>query len=345
MAIGQLSRRRRLRDLVDNSSTQQQRFYHLLSARVSRSNLSPINEDKSHELYRLLFAALLKRCQSAAPGHAFRFKNKLCSTDASVIDVRLSVCSFALFRKAKRRVNLQVAMNHKENLPKFLAATEVPTHKVNEGRRVDFPNGKMVAIHRGYINYEWYKTLSDKGIHFVTRLKLNATTRFVERREVDRRKVLSSDLTIEFAGVTTSKRCPIPLRHTRSRSTSTSSHLKCRTNKFSPAANTFAEIYKPCWQIELRFKWIRQNLTIKPFMDASKNAVLTQSWIALCVHLLIASLKFSSKAKKLMQQILYSLRMNLSEKWCRNDLLLGTQTGKAPINPNQLFFVDKLTGH
>jgi len=101
IAIGQLSGRRSLRDLVDNVSAQQQRLYHLGYAKLSRSNLSRINENKPHELYPSLFATLLKRCQSAAPSHGFRFKNELYSIDAGTIDLCLSMFPWALFRKAK----------------------------------------------------------------------------------------------------------------------------------------------------------------------------------------------------------------------------------------------------
>jgi len=345
MAIGQLSGRRSLRDLVDNVSAQQQRLYHLGSAKLSRSNLSRINEDKPCELYQSLFAALLKRCQSAAPGHGFRFKNELYSMDASTIDLCLSVFPWASFRKAKGGIKLHVAMNHKGNLPEFVTVTDARTHEVNEGRRVDFPKGSIVAVDRGYTDYEWYKTLSDKGIYFVARLKSNATTRIVERREVDRSKGVSSDHTIVFTGVTTSKRCPIPLRRVRYRDATTGRRYEFLTNNFSLAASTIAAIYKSRWQIELFFKWIKQNLKIKSFMGTSKNAVMTQIWIALCVYLLIAYLKFMSKAKKSMQQILNLLQMNLFEKWCLNDLLHGRSTERIHINPDQLSFADKLTGH
>ncbi len=78
---------------------------------------------------------------------------------------------------------------------------------VNEARRVDFPKGSIVAVDRGYTDYELYKTLTDKGVYFVARLKSNATTRIVERRKVNRSKGVSSDHTTVFTGVTTSKRC------------------------------------------------------------------------------------------------------------------------------------------
>ena len=73
------------------------------------------------------------------------------------------------------------------------------------------------------------------------------------------------------------------------------------TNNFRLAARTIADIYKARWQVELFFKWIKQNLKIKSFVGTSKNAVMTQIWIALCVYLLLAFLKFQSRLTKSMQ--------------------------------------------
>jgi len=344
MTIGQLSGRRSLRDLVDNVSAQQQRLYHLGSAKLSRSNLSRINEDKPYQLYEELFATLLKRCQSLAPGHGFRFKNELYSMDATTIDLCLSVFPWASFRKEKGGIKLHVAMNHKGNLPEFVRVSEACKHEVNEGRCVNFPKGSIVAVDRGYTDYKWYKTLSDKGVYFVARLKSNAKIRILERREVDRSTGLTSDHTIEFTGVTTSKRCPIPLRKVSYRDPKSGKHYVFLTNNFSLAASTIAKIYKSRWQIELFFKWIKQNLKIKSFMGTSKNAVLTQIWIALCVYLMIAFLKFQSKSKRSMQKILNLLQMSLFEKWSLNDLIHGRLKERYSINPDQLSFIGKLTG-
>ena len=61
------------------------------------------------------------------------------------------------------------------------------------------------------------------------------------------------------------------------------------------SAKTVADIYKARWQVELFFKWIKQNLKIKSFAGTSRNAVMTQIWIALCVHLLLAYIKFANR--------------------------------------------------
>jgi len=83
LTMGQLSGRISLRDIVDNMSAQAHRLYHLGSSKLSRSNLSRINEDKPYSLYGALFSKLLHRCQGLAPNHNFKFKNPLYSKAVS----------------------------------------------------------------------------------------------------------------------------------------------------------------------------------------------------------------------------------------------------------------------
>ena len=86
------------------------------------------------------------------------------------------------------------------------------------------------------------------------------------------------------------------------------------TNANHLKAGEIAAIYMERWQIELFFKWIKQNLKIKTFLGTSRNAVLTQIWIALCVYLLIAFLNFKAKLGSSMQQVLRVLQLNLFER-------------------------------
>ncbi len=108
------------------------------------------------------------------------------------------------------------------------------------------------------------------------------------------------------------------------------------TNHFKLVAKTIADIYKARWQVELFFKWIKQNLKIKSFIGTSKNAVMTQIWIALCVYLLLAFLKFQSKLKKSMQQILRILQLNLFEKRDLMALLRGDPPRDQQVAINQM---------
>jgi putative transposase len=314
MGMAQLTGRSSLRDVVENISAQAHRLYHLGSARLSRSTLSRINEDKPYTLYEALFAKLLSRCQGLAPGHGFRFKNPLYSLDASTIDLCLAAFPWADFRATKGAIKLHVGLNHAGFLPEFVTVTEGKRSDIAIARTLAFPAGSIVVVDRGYTDYGWYNQLSEKGIFFVTRLKRNASYRVLERRAVSKKTGLSSDQTIEFTGARTARRCPIRLRRIGYRDPETGHRYVFLTNNFKLAAKTIADLYKARWQVELFFKWLKQNLKIKSFFGTSKNAVMTQIWIALCVYLLLAYLKFQSKATTSLQQILRLLQLNLFEK-------------------------------
>lgn len=76
------------------------------------------------------------------------------------------------------------------------------------------------------------------------------------------------------------------------------------TNNFSLAAKTIVDIYKDRWQVELFFKRIKQNLKIKSFVGTSRNAVLTKLWIAMCIYLLLAWIKFCNQMSSSIQQMI-----------------------------------------
>jgi len=336
LMMAQLSGRNSLRDIIENVSAQAHRLYHLGSAILSRSNLSRINEDKPYTLYEALFGKLLTHCQSMAPGHSFRFKNPLYSLDASTIDLCLSIFPWADFRTTKGAIKLHVGLNHAGYLPEFVTITEGKTSDVTIGRTLAFPKGSIVAIDRGYNDYAWYQQLTEKGIFFVTRLKSNAKSQVVCCRSVLAEKGLTCDQTIEFTGVQTAKKCPIPLRRIGYRDPKTGKHYVFLTNNFKLAAKTIADIYQARWQVELFFKWIKQNLKIKSFIGTSKNAVMTQIWIALCAYLMLAFIKFQSKLGKSLQQMLRLLQLNLFEKRDLMELLRGDPPINHRLAPQQM---------
>ena len=93
------------------------------------------------------------------------------------------------------------------------------------------------------------------------------------------------------------------------------------TNNFKLAATTIAQIYKSRWQIELFFKWIKQNLKIKSFLGTSKNAVLTQIWVAMCYYLLLTYIKYQTKYAYSLLQFSRVIRETLFERKSLIDIL------------------------
>ena len=333
--MAQVTGRDSLRDIVDNLNAQAHRLYHLGAAKLSRTNLARINKDKPYTLYEELFKKLLRRCQGVAPGHKFRFKNLLYSLDATTIELCLSAFPWADFRTTKGAVKLHVGLNHSGFLPEFVTITDGKTSDLAIARTLRFPKGSIVAIDRGYNDYDWYNQLNDNGIFFVARVKKDAAYRVVSRAAVLKSKGLTCDQRIEFTAVKAFRQYPIPLRRIGYRDAETDKHYVFLTNNLKLAAKTIADIYKARWQVELFFKWIKQNLKIKSFIGTSNNAVMTQIWIALCVYLLLAFIKFQSQLGKSMQQMLRLLHLNLFDKRDLMALLRGEPPPRPDFNRNQ----------
>ena len=200
--------------------------------------------------------------------------------------------------------------------------TEGKSHDLSAARALQLPRGSIVVMDRGYNDYVLYNALNNNDIYFVTRLKINARYRVIERRTMLKTKGLTCDQTIQLTGAR-AKNDPIRLRRIGYKEADTGIHYTFLTHHFKLAARTIADIYKARWQIELFFKWIKQNLKIKRFLGASKHAVMTQIGIAMCVYLLLSYIRFLHKIQPSLQQMLRFLQLNLFE---RRELLelLGT---------------------
>ena len=333
MATAQLSGRHSLRDVASNMAAQARKLYHLGMSAVSRSSLARVNASQPYQLYEALFAKLLARCQAHAPKHNFKFKNKLYSLDASTIDLCLKVFPWATCRTTRGAIKLHVGLDHEGLLPAFVAITDGKTHDLSAARALQLQRGSIVVMDRGYNDYAWYNQLNNNDISFVTRLKTNAQYRVIERHTVLKTKGLTCDQTIELTGAK-AKNCPIRLRRIGYQDADTGIQYTFLTNNFTLTARTIADIYKARWQIELFFKWIKQNLKIKRFLGTSKNAVLTQIWIAMCVYLLLSYIKFLNPIQRSLQQMLRLLQLNLFERRDLLELLKGDPP-EPRISPNQ----------
>ena len=82
------------------------------------------------------------------------------------------------------------------------------------------------------------------------------------------------------------------------------------TNHKGWSAQTVADIYKSRWEVELFFKWIKQNLKVRSVLGHTINAVATQIFVALCIYLLIAYQKFLSQTGYGLQAVFRLMQLN-----------------------------------
>ena len=330
LTVGQLNGRQSLRDIESCLSTQRHLHYHLGTQAVSKSALARANEQWDALFYRQLFEALYQRCARHAPRHGFRFKHKLFSLDGSLLNASMKLFPWADYNRKKAAFKLHVGLDHDGLIPCFAQVTEGRVSENEQARAFNAPQGSVVVFDKGYNNYRWHKALTDKGIYWVTRIRGNAQYTVRARSEHHHHLAITSDQIIKYSSKQRDGDKLYPIRRIGYRDPETGRHYVFITNRFDWSAQTIADIYKQRWQVELFFKWIKQNLKIKTFLGNSKNAVLTQVLAALCVYLLIAFMKFQSKLAQSMQQITRLLHTNLFSKRDLMSLFQKIKPNKHP---------------
>ena len=103
----------------------------------------------------------------------FRFKSKVFSLDATVIDPCLSLFPWADFRQTKGAVKLHLLLDHDGYLPAFANITEGKVHEINIAPTLSLPKGSIVAMDRGYFDLGLFEKWEGEGVRFVTGIKDN----------------------------------------------------------------------------------------------------------------------------------------------------------------------------
>jgi putative transposase len=251
------------------------------------------------------------------------------------IDLSLKIFPWSKYALGKGAVKLHMRLDHDGLIPAFAVVTESRVMETTVARQLTLPKGSIVVFDRGYSEFEWLKTLDATGVLFVTRRRANTLQELVGEHEQARAEGIVSDQIVRFTGKQ-AVRCGLPeLRLVTFDCPQSGKRYEFLTNIRHLAAGTIADIYKSRWQIELFFKFLKQSLKLKGFYGTTKNAVLTQVWIALCVALMIAYLKFSSAIAPSCQQILRLIETNLFLRRDLRDLLAGKPPDPRHHHPDQ----------
>ena len=314
MLFCQLAQAKSLREISDGLAVTCGKLSHLgLYSAPAKSTLSYANAHRPWQLYQNVFFHLQDVCRSESPGKKkkFRFKNRLLSLDSTTIDLCLSLFPWAEFRQTKGAVKLHLLLDHDGYLPDFAVITDGKTADVTTARYFMLSRGSIVAVDRGYCDFELFAQWNNSGVFFVTRLKGNAAYEVVESRVPPHHSNVLADQIIRLTGPQTRRKYPGPLRRVVVWDKENERETELLTNHLRFGATTIGQIYRDRWEIELFFKVLKQHLKIKTFVGTSPNALKTQIWTALIALLLLRYLQFRSKCNLPLCRLVALLRLNL----------------------------------
>jgi hypothetical protein len=285
-----------LRHVVSTFSYHKKKWAHLGIKHIARSTIADANNRLDHRVFETLFYTLVSKCQSVSKTRQFSFKNPVFAMDASVIDLCLSVFDWAKFRKRKGAIKLHSLYDLQRGIPTVSVITEGKDHECKVAKDPLFmpcPDS-IIVFDRGYNDFTQFQQYTNKGVWFVTRAKKNIAYTITGQLAKNSKEGVYFDDTIEvnsdgYAGL---------LRLIGYFDETTQKVFQFLTNNFSLTALQIAEIYKSRWEVELFFKWIKQNLKVKTFLGTSKNAVYSQIWVSLCYLLILTFIRHQTQFKR-----------------------------------------------
>jgi hypothetical protein len=317
MAYAQFTRREGLRDLIACLNSQSSKLYHVgLRNRVTRSTLADANERRNCELFESLGQRLIETATSLHKDQdiGLGLKEPLYAMDSTTIDLCLKLFPWADFRSTKAAVKAHTVIDLRGAIPVMITITTGKVHDVKVLDALQLPPGSIVVLDRGYVDFARLYALVQRQCSFVVRGKDNLKFATIDSHAVDPSTGVRADQTIQLLTQKSKKGYPESLRRVAFFDEKTQLDLVFLTNRLDLPAPTIAAIYKQRWQIELFFKWLKQNLTVKHFFGNSLNAVKSQIWIAVCVYL-IALIAHRELAMDIsLRNFLHLVEVNMFEK-------------------------------
>ena len=343
LMYAQLTRRSGLRDLVACLNAQRSRLYHIgLRGPVTRSTLADANERRDYRLFEALgqrlIASALTLYEDADLG--LGLSGPVYALDSTTIDLCLSLFPWADFRQTKAAIKAHVLLDLRAAIPVFVSLTSGKVHDVKILDQLTLPTGSLLVADRAYLDFKRLYRLNSLSVGFVLRTKANTLTQVCGHRPILDQPGVVSDQMVMLVTPLSLVGYPDPLRRVVFVDPESAKELVFLTNRFDLAATTIARLYKHRWQIELFFKWLRQNLAVKHFFGNSVNAVKSQIWCAICAYLVVLITIRRLHLPVSPQILLHLIETNIFEKISLDQLVNNAISGDyEPDVANQLILL------
>jgi hypothetical protein len=317
MTFAQLTYRESLRDIETCLRAMQNKLYHIgIRSKISRSTLADANQNRDWRIYADFAYILIDQAKGLYRDDKFfkELDETVYALDSTTIDLCLSLFPWAKFRKTKGAIKIHTLLDLQNNIPSFISITDGSVHDVNILDDLITEIGAFYVLDKGYIDFERLYNLNNNSAFFVTRAKSNFQFKRIYSHQVDKSLGLICDQYILLKGFYPSKEYPEKLRRIKYFDFQNNRRLVFLTNNFHLPAITIANLFKQRWQIELFFKWIKQNLKIKSFYGTTPNAVKTQICIAISVYIFLAIIKKKLKIEHSLYTFLQLISISIFEK-------------------------------
>lgn len=302
------------------------KLYHLgIKQSVAISTLSRANENRDWRIYADFGTYLISKVR---PLYAnvdipnLDINNEVFALDSTTISVSINLCTWAEGKYSRGAVKVHTLLNLRGSIPEFILITDGKYHDSNVLNIIIFEANTIYLMDKAYVDFEALFRINSADAFFVTRAKSSMKYAVFEQNfNIDQTTGLRTDKIVMLTIAQSKKLYPDKLRLVEYYDNENNELLIFLTNNFDVSALEVANLYKNRWQIEVFFKWIKQNLVIKKLWGYSENAVKTHIWVAICTYLIVAYIKYELKSIYSIYEIIQILGVSVFDKTSIRDLL------------------------
>ncbi len=326
LLFGQLTGCTSLHEIILCLSAHSDIIYHLgIRQTVQVSSLARANETRTYLIFEELGQNLI---QCVRPLYAseklldLSVENVVYALDSTTISTSIKLAAWALGKYSKGAVKMHTLLDLRGPIPVQIHITDGKWHDSNMLDLVDFESGAVYTADKAYIDLEQMWKINLAGAFFVMRPKDNMRFETVRMLpEDDSQSNIRSDFVAKLIGPKSKQLYKDELRIVKAEDPNSGEMITFVTNNFSFSAIEIALIYRHRWDIEVFFKWIKQNICIKRLWGYSENAVKTHLWVAVCAYLIVAKIKHDYASPYTITEVATLIRCSALEKNSLRNLL------------------------
>ena len=294
LIFGQITACTSLRDICLCLKAHQNNLYHLgIRQSVVHSTLSRANDNRDYRIFQDFGYFLISQVRplfSKEKIPLVDLENTIFALDSTSISVSINLAAWASGKYSRGAVKMHTLLDLRGSIPTFIHISDGTWHDSNAMDYIQFEPNAIYTMDKAYVDLVALSQMDSIGAYFVTRAKAVMRYRVIETMDCSENGVLADQM-VMLTGYKSSQLYPRPLRMVLYRDTETDEELTFISNNVDISALDIANIYRNRWQIEVFFKWIKQNMTVKRMWGYSENAVRIHLWIAIISYLLMAKIK------------------------------------------------------
>lgn len=326
LLFGQITGCASIRDICMCLEAHRGILYHLgIRKSVSHTSLSRANENRDYRIYEdfgMYLISIVRPMYSNNEVSEITIDNVLYALDSTTISTSIVLAAWALGKYSKGAVKMHTLLDLRGSIPTNIHITDGKCHDSNELDKIEPEPLAFYMMDKAYVDYKALYRFHKAGAYWISRPKDNMRYEFVgHRHDFNPDTGINADFTIRLITPKSKRLYPEPIRMVSYHDSEMGNDVVFITNNFDITAIEVSNLYRHRWDIEVFFKWIKQNIVVKTLWGYSENAVRIHLWVAIITYLIIARIKADYKSPYSITEVATLIRISALEKVDLRDLI------------------------